>query len=399
MPTVPSYPTRLDSRNKGLVLVPVLFVILMLGFIYKSMYADEMFESVNRVPLQFEDTDQKQEAKLELKNLKSGKNSSKANNKEKIKKQSRKYCNVFQQPGYYLPPVSDSMLYHSLTDCKPMDPAPLDLLGSPENDIPSLRNKTVLLVGDSVDRSLVEMLCKKLDGKLTITTPTSFYDENIEKKDDQVSGGYSRVCYYEPYDLWFGNYFFYGFDTTDDLWLDKTTYLPPGDYKKRLKLFKQALGTLDRDVDLVTVNMGFWELARFDRLDSQKGSEASRTLPDEQIKEYKSNLGWFKLQIDNLFHGSRIVYREMHYPYVTTAPFFASSSTIDRKYKTDPFKVRQLNEVASATFKETWPVGELIRDLPVEEYMVDDLHFNLKGLGIWGNGILEYLSRSQKKTR
>lgn len=384
-------PPSSSSNRKAWLLVPGLFALITLSFIvYTTFIYEDTFEK-KAIKMDFKDSSHASEP-LKIKRPTQPKSESKGSD----------HCDPYSQPGFYdfVSPLLSNITYRSLNkDCQVLDPSPLSYI---ENDLDyeALRDKTAVLIGDSVDRQVLEQLCSYIKGNLTI----SAQDSHDKPAEDPKSGGYPRMCYVEKYNLVISNYFFYGFDR-DDIWTDKTNvYLEPGDYTKRIELAKSAIGSLNRKVDVAFVNVGFWELARFDRLDTNLELPEVPALREEYTKEYRANLKSFLQQVVSTIlpksSKTRLVYRENHYPQVESGPFFSSPSTINREHRFDRFKVSQLNQIARRVVEinsryEYWPIGTQIRDIPAGEYMMDDLHPNTIGaVALWGNAILEYIARS-----
>lgn len=290
-------------------------------------------------------------------------------------------CDPYSQFGFYdfQSPLQYNITYNSLNpSCQPLNPSPVSAL---ENGLPfeQLQDKTAVLIGDSIDRQNLELLCPYIKGELFISDQDSH-----DKPAPGSSGGYPRRCYVEKYNLSISNYFFYGFDR-DSIWPDKANvFLEPGDYLKRLDLMQSALASLNRKVDVAFINVGFWELARFDRLDSNENLPEAISLRSTSVEEYQTKLTDFVEKVFALLPHSRIIYRETHYPHYESGPFFSTASTVNRKHKFHRYKVNQLNQVVQYLVKklpelEYWPIGTLVRDIPDGEYMLDDskyLHHN-----------------------
>lgn len=289
------------------------------------------------------------------------------------KKEKKELCDPFAQPGFYeyTSPLDINIKYKSLnTSCEPFDPSPVSAL---KEGLPFelLQDKTAVLIGDSVDRQNLDILCTYIGGKTTISDQDSH-----EKAAPGESGGYPRLCYVEKYNLSISNYFFYGFDQ-DSIWTDKeNVFLEPGDYLKRIGLAEKAIGSLHRQVDVGFINVGFWELARIDRLDANKKVPEAAALRADYLTEYQTKLKDFLIRIAKILPKSRLIFRETNYPMIDTGPFFSTPDTINRKHRFHNFKVRQINEVAKLLTREAqvefWPIGSLVRDMPPGDFMLDD---------------------------
>lgn len=261
------------------------------------------------------------------------------------------------------------------------------------------------------------------------------------------------------------SYFFYGFDE-EDMWRDKvSTWSEPPKFKDRWEMFEVEAypsifgeeGVLaGRDgPDLVIVNMGFWELARFDRLDEQRqfreGVDERElidpvTVTEEFVGEFIDKTVEVLGRVRRLVGDkARIRWRQMHTPKISTGPYFVDHNTGTKKKsrgRFTPVKIKVLNEatewaceVASEREVErrrrerggreqwesswwgrvrkeegleeeeeedgritVWPVGELVAPWPTGQWLRDDIHpTESAGVMVWGSGVLEYLARTPKR--
>lgn len=371
--------------------MPLFFMVCTLMFIHRSMYfGDDIFETelynkkeqlvpdfMNGIDNKaaFNPAEKKKvKPKFKLDDKKNPKSTGDSKDPLPLSiKNSEMHCDPYSQFGYYdyQNPLQYNISFKSLDpDCQPLDPSPISVL---EKSLPFdlLRDKTAVLIGDSVDRQNLELLCPYINGNLTTSDQDSHH-----KTPPGSSGGYPRLCYVEKYNLSISNYFFYGFDQ-DSIWTDKeNVFLEPGDYLKRIDLAGSAMKSLGRKVDIAFINVGFWELARFDRLDHTTNVKEVMILRSEYVQEYQKKLEDFFSRIKKLLPQSRLVYRETHYPASETGPFFSTADTINRKHKFNRFKVHQINQVARLLIEkfkiDYWPIGTNVRDIPVGDYMLDD---------------------------
>lgn len=111
-------------------------------------------------------------------------------------------------------------------------------LGPSDPPIEALKEKTVLLLGDSLERMLLQDLCSKLLGNFTVHPPDSYAIPITKAK---PSGGLPRSCSVAgpsgQQGLTLINYFFYGYDDKD-VWRDKpATWSFPPKYSDRWTAF------------------------------------------------------------------------------------------------------------------------------------------------------------------
>jgi len=296
--------------------------------------------------------------------------------------------------------------------CQPASPSYIQqILSSATNStpIPNLQHKEVLILGDSIDRNIVIDLCALLGTPATIH-PLHTYREAVDSK----IGGFPRSCTIPHLNLTLANYFFYGYDETD-MWTDKSnTYTPPGEFSKRWSLFTQAIKTLPSGgrPSLVMVNIGLWELARFDRTLEWAGKEDPVELDDAFCAEYRNHTVSFLDSVRRTVgNETRIRWREMHTPGISDGNFFVDPKKGGKaRARFSAVKINQLNAEAETALQihseregnnrmgETevrmWPIGRLIRPWPTGLWIRDDVHPTDKvGAVIWGEGVLEYVAR------
>ncbi|KAF8461007.1 hypothetical protein BDZ91DRAFT_384016 [Kalaharituber pfeilii] len=373
-------------------------------------------------------------------------------------------CDPFNEQGHLhlnkSSPLSSYFVSYSPT-CKPTTPLWLTQLAALTKDdepILELKDRSILFIGDSVDRLLVIDFCNFLNGTYTIHPVNTYRGESPEARTKRPNGALPRLCRVDGpsgrQNLTLSNYFFYGFDE-EDMWMDKkSTYTVPAPYTDRWQAFTAAYETLygpggvfngTMAPDLVFVNMGLWELARFDRIDEQshrndpRGSpepEEPLTVTKEFVDEFVHKTVDHLVRVRKLVGDkARIRWRQMHTPIISSGPYFkdANGNTQKSRARFGAVKVKILNEAAeyavriasekeamrrwreSKTGKRMWsvgrkdgkktddgsigifPVGELMAPWPAGDWLRDDIHqTNGTGLAVWMGGVLEYLVRTPR---
>lgn len=311
-------------------------------------------------------------------------------------------CDPYALPGYIDYDKNNFNKTHWVgynDDCKAIHPPPILQLRD-GMDFPDLKDKSVLFIGDSVDRQNAAFSCEMIGQDVKVTYQRDYKDEVTDP--GKMSGGHPRYCYSPEYNMTLSTFFFFGFDT-DEIWHDKKkSYLLPGGVWERMKLLEEIVESRPHhnDLELIVLNVGFWELARYDRLDGYAGITESIYLTEEQVREYVVNLEKFVLEVQKILPNSRIVFRQMHSPRAQQGSFF-NDGTSDRHNRFHSNKVRQLNSAAKHVMDqmglEFWHVGDFVRAIPENQYMFDDLHPGPIGAAmLWGNSILEYLARTPR---
>lgn len=325
-------------------------------------------------------------------------------------------CEPYTRPGHiHLNTTSHFDTYFASYDptCQPSSPswiAQIRASAANRSNISSLKNKELLILGDSIDRNIVIDLCALLGTPATVH-PLHTYREAVDSK----IGGYPRSCKIEHLNLTLANYFFYGYDETD-MWTDKSnTYTAPGEFSRRWALFTQAIKTLPSggSPTLVMANVGLWELARFDRLLERAGKEDPAEIYDEFRAGFKAHTVSFLHDVRGLVgNNTRIRWREMHTPGISDGNFFVDPSKGGKaRARFSAVKINMLNAEAEEAIKthsmeegkrrhgdtqvNMWPIGRLMRPWPAAMWIRDDVHPTDKvGAIVWGEGVLEYLARA-----
>ncbi|KAI5844095.1 hypothetical protein BZA05DRAFT_320033, partial [Tricharina praecox] len=280
--------------------------------------------------------------------------------------------------------------------------------------IAALQNRTVLLVGDSVDRFLVDDMCHLLEGKLTIY-PVSTYASSAPDH-PTGAGGLPRTCQISGpsglQNLTLASYFFYGYDSLD-LWRDKTaTWTSPANFAPRWTVFSRAYSTLFHPgslagtrPDLVIANVGLWELARFDRLHERAhaGSDAPVALDDGFVDAFVEGTVDFLARLRALVGPQpQIRWRQMHTLWSAEGSYFTEAGKKQDRQRFSPVKVAVLNVAAREAVNRAgkvgwWPVGEMVSPWPAAWWLRDSIHQSgTVGAVVWGGGVLEYLARTPR---
>ena len=361
-------------------------------------------------------------------------------------------CDPFaQQVHLHFDPVDNLQSYFATFSphCKASSPPWLTQmaeLGPSEPPVEALKDKTVLLLGDSLERMLLRDLCNKLRGNFTVHPSDSYAIPTTQRR---PSGGLPRSCRIAgpsgQQGLTIISYFFYGYDE-EDMWQDKlATWSYPPRYSGRWTTFANSAypsvfgvdgmlaGTPSGErgyPDLVLVNQGLWELARFDRLEERSRADDPPellvdpiTVSPEFMDQYITLTVDFLARIRALVgDDARIRWRQMHTPRAPTGEYFTDPMGTQQKSRArfTAVKVRVLNEAAAyacqlasqAEFERrsenrwaggedgritVFPVGDLIDPWPANEWMRDDVHPTIEaGMAVWGGGMFEFLARTPK---
>lgn len=239
-------------------------------------------------------------------------------------------CNPFLQPGYIshspfplwktfdpsCPPstVLPDMLA-TLPKAKQDAATPLRSLSvSSQRQVQlmqGLRNKTVVLVGDAVDRTMIMDLCEMV-GEQPVAVDSShpwgaalkqltFPGKNMA---DALLADY---CYVPQYSTIFTSFYHYGADT-NELWRYQQGYYPPGNFEKRvsdlLKPYLESMASrsastnfpnlpraLSSRPDLVVFSSSLWDLAAWALQDKRDlRTNANDDLSDKRINWWRTRM-------------------------------------------------------------------------------------------------------------
>jgi hypothetical protein len=129
-----------------------------------------------------------------------------------------KLCEPYTEPGIlrldsnYTSPVFETFD----SSCRPA-PVPWTVQiiqsASKKKQIPELQNKELLLIGDSVDRQIIENLCKHLGYSVDIHSYNNF-QELLNSTDN----GLPKSCYIPHLNVTLANWFLYGYSDDKTFW-------------------------------------------------------------------------------------------------------------------------------------------------------------------------------------
>ena len=131
--------------------------------------------------------------------------------------------------------------------------------------LPWLQGRTVLLVGDAVERNNLQFFCELVNSTDVMTAPLRNIDSvlragNTIKEASDITR--PKICRVDEYDLEIISFFHYGMQDKD-IWNDKEIYTPPGLLEQRIPILFDLFYDHDRDPDIVLLASGiphtiFW---------------------------------------------------------------------------------------------------------------------------------------------
>jgi len=128
--------------------------------------------------------------------------------------------------------------------------------------LPWLQGKTLLMVGDSVDRNNLRFFCELAGSTNMRVTSMSNLSEALLGDTDLDPGNIDpgdltrpRVCRVDEYDFEIIMFFHYGMQE-EEIWTAKNVYTPPGIMEQRVPLVKGLLADYGRRPDMIILGSG-----------------------------------------------------------------------------------------------------------------------------------------------
>lgn len=192
--------------------------------------------------------------------------------------------------------------------------------------LPFLHNKTLLMIGDSVDRNNLRFFCELVGSWDTRVTTmanlsevfvgdTALHPWNTDPKDLTRP----RICRVEEYDFEIINFFHYGLQD-EETWTEKEVYTAPGVLEQRIPLLKQLFEDYGRSPDMIILASGrpfSWQADRrslgFSRLYQRRcvrscsSGQSSRTRADRTLDRARRDVRRY-----GYGNVSRRIYRVAH---------------------------------------------------------------------------------------
>ncbi|GAA6060986.1 hypothetical protein JCM10212_000672 [Sporobolomyces blumeae] len=206
-----------------------------------------------------------------------------------------------------------------------------------------LRNKTALLIGDSISREHVENFCQLMGEESEVIRPSHRWatgpsparapvkaSHAIERPNRLSGRGYRvvrdasrpRVCYIPQFDFLLVSVFHFGLDQ-EDYWRDSRMpqYSSPGMFEHRLTDQIQPLISHIRAdgrrsaPDYVEITSGTWDLARWAEQDILAQRPTEQALSQDRLTWYRFRVGQMMDKVRSAFPDAKAkVWRTIHYP-------------------------------------------------------------------------------------
>ncbi|VVT49989.1 uncharacterized protein SAPINGB_P002545 [Magnusiomyces paraingens] len=309
-----------------------------------------------------------------------------------------KHCDPYKELGYFdiTDKIYSNMTYVSLNpSCQPIASNIVNRIKEKES-IPELVNKTMIFIGDSVDRYNIDRLCITTNSNHSYT----YQDDHnhLWTNTSNIPTCFPRVCRNEFYNFTVVNYFTYGFDTQETWKIKNRPLREPLMWRDRISVSLDAYETLNRGAPhVVFIGISLWELARLDILSQQAKDIEVIGFNQTQLAGYHDNLVELITTLRQRMPKTRFIYRQSHFP--RTGKNFFDGDTTPRLYRFDAQRVSQFNLAAFGAMEtvgaDYWPIGELTQNLPKDMILEDAVHPNGRALDtIWVPGVFEYLMRT-----
>jgi hypothetical protein len=195
--------------------------------------------------------------------------------------------------------------------------------------LPFLQNKTLLMIGDSVDRNNLRFFCELVGSWDTRVTTmanlsevfmgdTALHPWNTDPKDLTRP----RICRVEEYDFEIINFFHYGLQD-EETWTEKEVYTAPGVIEQRIPLLKQLFEDYGRTPDMIILAsgrplrgkliVGLWDLAGYIKEDAYAAAPVVNRVEPERIEHWIERGETFVDMVTEMFPDAFTVWRTLHY--------------------------------------------------------------------------------------
>ncbi|KAI5480582.1 hypothetical protein MNV49_000278 [Pseudohyphozyma bogoriensis] len=213
----------------------------------------------------------------------------------------------------------------------------------PTSDFSWLRNRTALIIGDSVSREHVENFCQLMGRETEVIRKHHKYSPSpspvrgpakaghpIDKPARLGARGFRvvrdaslpRMCYIPEYDFMLVSVFHFGLDQ-EDYWRGSRMpqYAAPGMFEHRLSdVIQPLIANLRADgrasaPDYVEVTSGTWDLARWAEQDMDEQKDTETGLTQDRVTWFRFRVGQMLERVRTAFPQAKAkTWRTMHYP-------------------------------------------------------------------------------------
>ncbi|SCV69242.1 BQ2448_2262 [Microbotryum intermedium] len=225
-----------------------------------------------------------------------------------------KLCDPFAEPGFLHYDPENPFGTRWIPYPESCEPAPdwLSLLAKKDtNRLSFLKNRTILILGDSVDRNALHHFAEMF-GLPRYCVPF----DDFSKKGVVPTGWDDRGIPWVVEVPWLGltltNGFFYGVDDEDNF-KQKPDWHAPGKAEDRIdKLFKVHTAQLPQDPSFISLHSGLWDLAFFGRQDRAWQQSSEAPLSNERVRVWVKRAAQILEHTRKTWPGIPVWYRKLH---------------------------------------------------------------------------------------
>ncbi|GAA5876797.1 hypothetical protein JCM3774_003476 [Rhodotorula dairenensis] len=204
-------------------------------------------------------------------------------------------CDPFTEPGFLYydekDPISAKWIPYSPT-CEPATDWLAKIAAHDVESLSWLANRTILVLGDSVDRNGLHHLAEML-GLPRYCVPYDDFDKKGVVPEGWDERGIPWVIEIPWLNTYFTNGFMYGLDDEDNF-RQQPDWHPPGKAEDRIdQLFKVHTDQLPFPPSFISVHSGLWDLAFFGRQDRISHLSTEIPLTHERVE-------WWQRRMKNL---------------------------------------------------------------------------------------------------
>lgn len=176
--------------------------------------------------------------------------------------------------------------------------------------IAHLRNSTILMLGDSVDRNAVDHFGILFQQS---TTKQSFNGSDFDQSNTKTWGFPHIFHVGGEIDFTIANGFFYGVMDEEDDFSFAHDWMAPGRAEDRIEqLFKAFTDRLEHQPSLIVLHSGMWDLAFFGRQDKASSTSTNTPLADERLAQWQMRMLSTVKKVKETWPGVPIVLRKLH---------------------------------------------------------------------------------------
>jgi len=124
--------------------------------------------------------------------------------------------------------------------------------------LPWLQGKTLLMIGDSIERNNLRYFCELVNSTNLRTTHLRNLDQGIRLGNtinEHSDLTRPRICRIEEYNFEIISYFNYGMQD-EEIWTDLQIYTPPGLFERRIWMMDDLVWNHEREPDIILLASG-----------------------------------------------------------------------------------------------------------------------------------------------